>query len=256
MAVGPRNCQGRTASRKCATCVGSGSCDGRALETCIREVITLPRDTIVAEIGALLRNVKSTRLADKDLKNAASFFDRMPAERSDNLAAGLFGLYTAPDTQPHGQDNIRALWPDLWPYISEETRHDLGTKLGRFIASAEQDRAQVHPPHDAAGVGLRTAHGRTLMVRLTFGTSRMDCLKRCGTCPGQPSGIGRGVGHGPPGRLPRCGRRQGAIQCRTFRVSARRWRLGRWDSLPSAGRLPAPSLESPDAGAARVLVPQ
>jgi hypothetical protein len=111
------------------------------LEACIREVITLPRDTIVAEIGALLRNVKSIRLSAKELRNAASFFDRMPDERSDNLAAGFFGLYTAPDTQPHGQDNIRALWPDLWPYISEDARHELGTKLGRFIASAEQDRA-------------------------------------------------------------------------------------------------------------------
>ena len=65
----------------------------------------------------------------------------MPDERSDNLAAGLFGLYTAPDTEPHALDNVRALWPDLWPYVSEDARNELGTKLGRFTASAEQDRA-------------------------------------------------------------------------------------------------------------------
>jgi hypothetical protein len=112
------------------------------LETCIREVITLPRDTTVAEIGTLLRNVKSTRLSTQELRNAAGFFDRMPPERSDNLAAGLFGLYTAPDTEPHARDNIRALWSDLWPYVSEDARNELGTKLGRFTASAEQDRAR------------------------------------------------------------------------------------------------------------------
>jgi hypothetical protein len=111
------------------------------LEACIREVITLPRDTVVAEIGALLRNVKSTRLTATDLRNAAGFFDRLPDERSDNLAAGLFGLYTAPDTEPHALDNIRALWLDLWPYVSEDARNELGTKLGRFMASAEQGRA-------------------------------------------------------------------------------------------------------------------
>lgn len=111
------------------------------LEACIREVITLPRDNIVAEIGALLRNVKANRLSAMDLKNAAGFFDQMPAERSDNLAAGLFGVYTAPDTEPHALDNIRALWPALWPYVGEDARAELGTKLGRFTASAEQDRA-------------------------------------------------------------------------------------------------------------------
>lgn len=111
------------------------------LESCIREVITLPRDNIVAEIGALLRNVKASRLSTKDLKNAAGFFDGLPEERSDNLAAGLFGAYTAPDTEPHALDNIRELWPDLWPCVSEAERGEFGTKLGRFTASAEQARA-------------------------------------------------------------------------------------------------------------------
>lgn len=87
------------------------------LETCIREVITLPRDTVVAHIGQLLRNIKSQRLPNIELANAATFFDQLPPDQADNLAAGLYGIYTPPDVTPDIQDNIRQLWPALWPHI-------------------------------------------------------------------------------------------------------------------------------------------
>jgi hypothetical protein len=48
------------------------------LETCIREVITLPRNTIVAQIGRLLHNLKTKRLTLDEIDAAAASFDNPP----------------------------------------------------------------------------------------------------------------------------------------------------------------------------------
>ena len=110
------------------------------LETCIREVITLPLDTVTAETGKLLRNIRATRLAPTDVGTITAFFDELPGDRADALAAGLFGLYTEPASTPETKDNIRLLWPELWPAVSDDVRHEFGTKHARYAANA--DRAQ------------------------------------------------------------------------------------------------------------------
>jgi hypothetical protein len=111
------------------------------LQTCIREVMQLKTRPVVAEIGRLLHNVKAAALAGTELKNAATFFGGLPQEQANNLANGLFGIYTPPTADPHVLDNVRLLWPELWPFISEDTRRELGVKLARFRANADKDRA-------------------------------------------------------------------------------------------------------------------
>ncbi|MGW1472015.1 MULTISPECIES: hypothetical protein [Streptomyces] len=111
------------------------------LQTCIREVMQLKTRPVVAEIGRLLHNVKAAALAETELKNAATFFCELPQEQANNLANGLFGIYTPPTADPHVLDNVRLLWPELWPFISEDTRRELGVKLARFRANADKDRA-------------------------------------------------------------------------------------------------------------------
>lgn len=111
------------------------------LQTCIREVMQLKTRPVVAEIGRLLHNVKAAALADAELKNAATFFGALPQEQANNLANGLFGIYTPPTADPHVLDNVRLVWPELWPFISEDTRRELGVKLARFRANADKDRA-------------------------------------------------------------------------------------------------------------------
>lgn len=113
------------------------------LETCIREVITLPLDTVTAETGKLLRNIKSHKLTGSDVEGIAAFFDELPGDRADSLAAGLFGLYTDADSTPQVKDNVRLLWPGLWPSVSEDTRHEVGTKYARFTANAEKAQAKA-----------------------------------------------------------------------------------------------------------------
>lgn len=107
------------------------------LETCINQVITLPVDTITAETGKLLSNIKERRLTDDEVSSTSAFFDQLPAERADALAAGLFGLYTSPSTTPDAADNVRTLWPELWPYVSDDKRYEFGTRFGRFVANAD-----------------------------------------------------------------------------------------------------------------------
>ena len=38
-------------------------------------------------------------------------------------------------------NNVRRLWPELWPFVGDDTRHGLAFKYGRFVASADTDRA-------------------------------------------------------------------------------------------------------------------
>jgi hypothetical protein len=111
------------------------------LETCIREVITLPLDTVTAETGKLLRNMKAARLAPADVGAIAAFFDELPGDRADALAAGLFGLYTDSASTPETKDNVRLLWPELWPAVSEDARHEFGTKHARYTANADRPQA-------------------------------------------------------------------------------------------------------------------
>ncbi|PRH80303.1 hypothetical protein C6N75_05285 [Streptomyces solincola] len=113
------------------------------LETCIREVITLPHNNVVAEIKKLVVNVQAARLDSTYLAQTAVFFKELPGEKADTLAYGLFGVYTAIGAEPHTQDNIRDLWPKLWPYLSEDARFWAGTRLGRFLADADHAQAAL-----------------------------------------------------------------------------------------------------------------
>lgn len=107
------------------------------LQLCIREVINTPPDTVTADTGRLLANIKKARLDQGSVEAAAAFFDKLPGDRADTLANGFFGLYTAQDGTPITADNVRLLWPRLWPFVSDATRSSYGLRHARALASAE-----------------------------------------------------------------------------------------------------------------------
>lgn len=107
------------------------------LQLCIREVINTPPDTVTAHTGRLLGNIKRDLLDQTAVDSAAAFFDQLPPDRADTLANGLFGLYTAPDRTPTVADNVRLLWPRLWPFVQDAARSSYGLRHARAIASAE-----------------------------------------------------------------------------------------------------------------------
>ena len=111
------------------------------LETCIREVITLPPDWIAANTGRLLANIKANAMDASAVAATASFFDELPGDRADTVALGLFGLYTDPRRTPVVADNVRRLWPELWPYVGDDTRHGFGVRYGRFVSEADNDKS-------------------------------------------------------------------------------------------------------------------
>lgn len=107
------------------------------LQICIREVINTPPDTVTAHTGRLLANIKKSLLDQSAVDEASAFFDQLPPDRADTLADGLFGLYVAPDRTPTVADNVRLLWPRLWPFVSEATRSSYGLRHARASASAD-----------------------------------------------------------------------------------------------------------------------
>ena len=111
------------------------------LQTCVKQVITQPYDFITAETGKLLSNIKTTRLEAAGAAAVAGFFEDLPPARVDALAAGLFGLYVDPGSSAQITDNVRLLWPKLWPLVGEEARTGFGTRIGRYLANASTVQA-------------------------------------------------------------------------------------------------------------------
>lgn len=107
------------------------------LQLCIREVINTPTETVTAHTGRLLANIKRDLLDQTAIDAAAAFFDQLPPDRADTLANGLFGLYTAPSRTPTVADNVRLLWPRLWPFVRDAARSSYGLRQARAVASAE-----------------------------------------------------------------------------------------------------------------------
>ena len=112
------------------------------VETCIKEVITLPESSIVASTKRLLGNVRKKLLTLPKAREISEFFGDLPQDRADNLAAGLFGMYVDPDSTTQIRDNVRLLMPVLWDVTSEDQRHEFGIKYGRFLANGDQEQAE------------------------------------------------------------------------------------------------------------------
>lgn len=137
------------------------------LEVCVKQVILLPYDTITAETKRLLANVRTQPISEGDAAKAAAFFDNLSAARAEMVATGLFGLYVDQSQPPLVADNVRRLWPLLWTFISEDARSGFGTKIGRFAASLDTDKA-------AAGRELLALVGGTTYLPSSERTIEID----------------------------------------------------------------------------------
>ncbi|SHI74197.1 hypothetical protein [Desulfosporosinus lacus] len=109
------------------------------LETCIREVISLPLSNIVVEIKRLLSNIKTSSISDPQAKEIAAFFMNLTQDQVNNLASGFYGIYTRTTTDSQTRQNIHNLLPFLWGRVDEKTRQQFGIKYGKFVANNDQD---------------------------------------------------------------------------------------------------------------------
>jgi hypothetical protein len=111
------------------------------LETCIREVISLPLSEAAIEIRKLLSNIKANVVTDEEAKQIGMFFLNLTQDQVNNLASGFFGIYTRQDTTSQTRENIHRLLPPLWSQVDEITRQQFGVKYGKFVANNDQKEA-------------------------------------------------------------------------------------------------------------------
>lgn len=108
------------------------------LETCVKEVISLPISNITIQIKKLLAGVKNTTISNEEAQEIAVFFTNLTQEQTNNLAMGFFGIYVSPDSDSKTLQNINRLLPLLWPHVDEDTRNSFGIKYGTFVANNNQ----------------------------------------------------------------------------------------------------------------------
>lgn len=112
------------------------------IETCIKEVITLPETQIVAETKQLLQNVRAGMTTSANALATAEFFRELPSESADNIAAGFFGIYVAEDSDERARDSVRLLMPHLWTHVTEPKRRAFGVKYGKYVANGDTKRSE------------------------------------------------------------------------------------------------------------------
>ena len=113
------------------------------LETCIREVISLPMSNVAIEIKKLLANIKENPLTPDDAKSIGSFFLQLTQEQAGSLLSGFFGIYCDQSTKPQTRDNIHLLLPMLWPIAPEEIKNTLGMKYANYKVNNDIPEAKL-----------------------------------------------------------------------------------------------------------------
>lgn len=111
------------------------------LETCVKEVISLPLPTGALQIKRLLSNIRTNDISEEEAKKIATFFLDLTSDQANNLAAAFFGTYTRTDTNSQIRENIHKLLPRLWSRVDESMRYQFGINYGRFIANNAQQEA-------------------------------------------------------------------------------------------------------------------
>ena len=113
------------------------------VETCIKEVISLPQSKIVARTSELLKNIRTGNIDKNSAIEVAAFFDELPQIKADTLASGFFGIYVNAKSSQSARDGVAILFPKLWPKVSEEQKHELGIKYGRFQANGDSKGTEL-----------------------------------------------------------------------------------------------------------------
>jgi len=109
------------------------------LETCIKEVISLPEPVVVAKIKILLANIKKNSIDDTSAEQIAATFGNFTSEQVNALASGFFGIYTKSDTTSQTRENIHRLLPNLWSFVDESMRQQFGLKFGHLAINGDQN---------------------------------------------------------------------------------------------------------------------
>lgn len=113
------------------------------LETCIKEVITLPIPSGIVQIKKLLSNIRKNPITIDSANEIGVFLTELTLEQSNSLALALFGIYTRIDSDTQVRQNIKLLLPLLWDAIGEDVKTSFGIKYGHFSANHEIEQKKL-----------------------------------------------------------------------------------------------------------------
>ncbi len=113
------------------------------LETCVKEVISLPISNLTIQIKQLLAGIKTKSISAQEAQEIAVFFTNLTQDQVNNLVSGFFGIYTKPDTDSQTLQNINRLLPEIWDRVDEDTRDTFGLKYGNFVAANYQHEKKL-----------------------------------------------------------------------------------------------------------------
>lgn len=113
------------------------------LETCVKEVITLPISNITIRIKQLLQGVKNTAITANDAQEISVFSTSLTQEQINNLASGFFGIYIRLETTSQTHQNINLLLPEIWGRVDEDIKQSFGLKYAHYTANNSQDEKKL-----------------------------------------------------------------------------------------------------------------
>jgi hypothetical protein len=113
------------------------------LETCIREVISLPIPRAAIQIKKLLANIKKEPINPDNADEIGVFLTELSDEQTSSLALAFFGIYTREASDNQVRQNIKLLLPLLWDAIDEEVKTSFGIKYGYFSAHHEIEQKRL-----------------------------------------------------------------------------------------------------------------
>ncbi|MFD2520190.1 hypothetical protein [Emticicia soli] len=177
------------------------------LETCVKEVISLPLSQLTIRIKQLLGGIKNTTISDQDAQEISVFFTNLTQEQSNNLVAGFFGIYTKNDTESQTRQNINKLLPEIWNKVDEDTKNTFGIKYGNFVANNYQQEkklsreflqlvnAESYIPDDLRIVEIETAIDNLLSAHRGFNNfyNEPTFAKQLSRIVGDPPKVSKGI---------------------------------------------------------------
>ncbi|MGE5409997.1 MAG: hypothetical protein ACM3MI_03480 [Clostridiales bacterium] len=108
------------------------------LETCVKEVMSLPLSSVAVQIKRLLSNIRENVISIEEAKEIGSFFLELTQDQINNFVFGLFGIYTRLDSSNDSRNNIHKLLPLIWDRVDENTREGLGLRYAKYVANNDQ----------------------------------------------------------------------------------------------------------------------
>lgn len=113
------------------------------LETCIKQVITIPLSNITVKIWEFLRNIKLISMSEDSLKSVARFSTELNQNQINNFIQWLFGIYTDLESSPIALKNINFLAPLIRPRISEDIRQLFWRRHAQFLVAWNSEKRDV-----------------------------------------------------------------------------------------------------------------